>query len=178
MNSINENQAEQNHRDLIGKEAIKKIKALGEKAKLCFFCSKINKAESFSVRPMTLQKVDEDGNLWFLSASDSNLNKEINDDTHVQLLFQGSDYSDFLNIYGKASIKVDKEIIKELWKPLFKNWFTEGEDDPRITVLTINPEEGYYWDSKNGEMISFIKIIGGAIMGKTYDDSMEGKISL
>jgi general stress protein 26 len=178
MNSINKEQLEENHQNLLGAEAIRKIKQLGEKAKICFFCTKINTSQSFSIRPMTLQEVDHEGNLWFLSASDSKLNREINADNHAQLLFQGSDFSDFLDIYGTVTITTDKEIIKKLWKPLFKDWFTEGENDPRITVLKIKPEDGYYWDTKNGEMVSFIKTIAGAIMGKTLDDSIEGTITL
>jgi general stress protein 26 len=74
---------------------------------------------------------------------------------NVQLLFQGSDYSDFLNVYGAAEISTDKEKITELWEPVIKTWFTEGENDPRITVIKVTPEEGYYWDTKHGAMIAF-----------------------
>lgn len=28
----------------------------------------------------------------------------------------------------------DKALIKELWEPILKTWFTEGQDNPRITV--------------------------------------------
>ncbi|MGC4100767.1 pyridoxamine 5'-phosphate oxidase family protein [Ferruginibacter sp.] len=178
MNSINQQQAEDNHEDLIGKEAIKKIKELTDKAGTCFFCTKIKTHESFSARPMTLQKVDERGNLLFLSAIDSSHNQEILEDPFVQLLFQGSSYADFLNLYGTASISQDKTLIKELWSPLFKTWFTGGEDDPRISVITINPWEGYYWDTKHNMAIGIIKRLVGAAMGKTIDDSVEGHIKV
>ena len=49
---------------------------------------------------MSVQKVDEAGNFWFLSANDSHKNADIQTDNKVQLLFQGSDYSDFLSVYG------------------------------------------------------------------------------
>jgi general stress protein 26 len=178
MNSINKNQPEENHEDLIGEAAVEKIKALTEKASVCFFCTKIETGESFSSRPMTVQKVDEQGNIFFLSASDSSHNGEITEDPYVQLLSQGSDYSDFLNIYGIATVSTDKAVIKELWKPMFKTWFTEGEDDPRITVIKIKPLEGYYWDTKHGVAVSFVKRLIGAAVGKTMDDSIEGKINV
>lgn len=177
MDSINKNQSEENHKDLVGKESTEKIKQLIDKAPVCFFCTKINTDESFSTRPMSIQKVDDEGNLWFLSASDSKKNKEINDgSSRVQLLFKGSDYSDFLNIYGDAIITEDKAVIKELWQPILKTWFTEGENDPRITAIKITPEQGYYWDTKHSMMVGFVKRITGAIMGKTLDDSIEGKL--
>jgi general stress protein 26 len=96
----------------------------------------------------------------------------------VHLLFQGSAHSDFLNIYGIATVNDDKEKIKELWEPILKVWFTEGEGDPRISVIKVEPTEGYYWDNKHGNAIAFAKQLVGAAMGKTLDDSIEGKLSV
>lgn len=178
MDSINQNQSEDNYEDLSGKDGIKKIKELVEKASTCFFCTSITTNKSFSTRPMSVQKIDDEGNLWFLSASDCKKNMEIDEDPAVQLLFQGSDYSDFLNIYGIATISHDKEKIHELWQPILKTWFTEGESDPRITVLKVVPSEAYYWDTKHVQVVGLIKRVIGAAIGKTMDDSIEGEIKL
>lgn len=176
MDSINQNQPEDNFKNLIGKEAIDKIKALAEKASSCFFCTDIKTGKPFDTRPMAPEKIDDDGNFWFLSSSDSHKNEELERDSSVQLLFQGSSYSDYLSIYGKAVISKDKAKIKELWDPMMKTWFTEGEDDPRITVIQVIPSEGYYWDTKHGMAVATVKRIFGAIKGETYDDSIEGNI--
>ena len=176
MDSINKNQEEENHKDLQGNEAAEKIKELANK-NTCFFCTGIETGKEVTVRPMAVQKVDGEGNLWFLSAKDSHKNQDISRDPKVQLLFQGSSHSDFLTIYGKATISTDKAIIKELWEPLAKAWFTEGVDDPRITVIKVSADSGYYWDNKHGNAISLIKIAAGAIMGKTMDDSIEGNLN-
>lgn len=178
MDSINKNQPEENEKNLMGQEAIEKIKILIDKANSCFFCTKIKSNQSFSTRPMSVQEVDDEGNLWFLSAEDSHKNDELSEDPYVQLLFQGSQYSDFLSVYGKASVITDKAKIKALWKPVLKTWFTEGENDPRITVIKVKPDEGYYWDTKHGIMIAMVKRLAGAIVGKTLDDSIEGTIKL
>ena len=176
MDSINKNQPEENHKDLNGTAAAEKIKELAEK-KTCFFGTGITTGKQVTVRPMAVQKVDEQGNLWFLSASDSHKNQDISRDPKVQLLFQGSSYSDFLSVYGNATISTDKKLIKELWTPIAKAWFTEGVDDPRITVIKVSADDGYYWDNKHGNAIALLKIAAGAIMGKTYDDSIEGSVN-
>ena len=178
MDSINKQQPEENHKDLSSAEAAQKIKELGEKAKSCFFCTKITTGSSVKVRPMAVQKIDDQGVCWFLSASDSHKNAELMEDPHMQLLFQGSSHSDFLSLYGKGEISRDKAKIKGLWEPIVKNWFTGGEDDPRITVIKFTPTEGYYWDTKHGNLVSFLKIAVGAVIGKTLDDSIEGKIKV
>lgn len=177
MDSINQQQPEENYKTLQGKEAIEKIKELAGKAS-CFFCTNINNGMPFPTRPMAVQKIDDDGTLWFLSANDSHKNREIEADPYVQLLFQGSSYSDFLNLYGRATINEDKEKIKELWEPILKTWFTEGVDDPRISIIRIEPQEGYYWDTKHNMAIGLLKRVTGAILGKTLDDSIEGDLKV
>ncbi|QNF35852.1 pyridoxamine 5'-phosphate oxidase family protein [Adhaeribacter swui] len=178
MDSINQQQPEKNHQNLHGSQAGLKIKELAEKADTCFFCTKITTDQPLKVRPMSVRKVDEDGTLYFLSASDSHKNADIQADPNVHLLFQGSEHSDFLSVFGTATIGRDPEQIKELWNPIAKTWFTEGVDDPRITVLRITPTEGYYWDNKHGNTVAFAKILVGSIIGQTLDDSIEGKLSV
>lgn len=177
MDSINQQQPEKNHEDLSGEKAISKLKELVDKASTCFFCTHLNE-NGFETRPMSVQKTDDEGNLWFLSSTDSHKNREIENDHQVRLLFQGDPHSDFLSIAGKAYISTEKKMIEELWNPLLKTWFTEGVDDPRISVIKVEVQEGYYWDTKHAMPVAFLKRIVGAVMGKTLDDSIEGNIQL
>jgi len=176
MDSINRNQPEKNREDLAGAEAGKRIKSIVEKAKNCFFNTRLSESGAATTRPMAVQEVEDDGTCWFLSASDSHKNAEIAADPRVQLLFQGATHSDFLTIEGTATVSRDKAKIKDLWSPVLKVWFTEGEDDPRITVIRVQPTSGYYWDTKHGETIAFAKQLIGAAIGKTLDDSIEGTL--
>ena len=178
MDSINKNQKEDNFENLMGAEAIEKVQELIEKADTCFFCTAIDKNKSFETRPMVAQKVDDNGTVWFLSAKDSHKNLELEENPKAQLLFQGSSFNNYLSLYGRVIISQDKAKIKELWKPTLKTWFTEGEDDPRISVLEFIPTEGYYWDTKNGIAVATVKRLFGAIVGETYDDSIEGNIKV
>ncbi len=69
-------------------------------------------------------------------------------------------------------------MIKELWEPILKTWFTEGIDDPRITVIKVETQQGYYWDNKHGDAIAFTKMAIGAALGKTLDESIEGQLKV
>ena len=178
MDSINRNQPEDNYEDLQGLAAREKLRELAEKASSCFFCTTLGNDHPFATRPMAVQKVDDEGTLWFLSSNDSHKNRQIAENPTVQLLFQGASYSDFLHITGMATITEDKQKIKELWNPFLKVWFTEGEDDPRISVIKVDPVEGYYWDTKHNKIVVMAKRLVGAITGKTLDDSIEGTLSV
>jgi general stress protein 26 len=177
MDSINKNQPEKNHEDLSSSEAISKIKELVEKANSCFFCT-TPASTGIGTRPMSVQKVDERGMLWFLSPNDSHKNADIAANPEVKLYFRGSAHSDFLYLEGTATITEDKAILKALWEPLLKTWFTEGEEDPRISAIKVAPTNGYYWDTKHGNAVAFLKTIAGAVTGQTLDDSIEGNIRL
>lgn len=178
MNSIDEQQIENNKKDLSGAEAVEKIRSLVDKAGSCFFVTHANFNASHKSRPMAVQKTDEAGNIWFLSAKDSVKNMELSQDRNVTLFFQGSSYADFLELSGQAIVTDDRAKIEELWDPTVKAWFTEGIDDPRISVIQFIPQTGYYWDNKHGNAIAGIKVLISAVSGKTMDDSIEGNLTL
>ena len=177
MDSINQNQPEKNHQDLQSRAAVEKIRDIVKEAETCFFCTLATSTHGSTTRPMSVQQVDDAGNLWFLSADDSHKNLELATDPTVKLYFQGSPHSGFLQLDGRASVSRDKAKIKELWKPILKTWFTEGEDDPRITVIKVAPVDGYYWDNKHGNTVAGVKMMIGAALGKTLDDSIEGRVT-
>jgi general stress protein 26 len=176
MDSINKNQPEKNREDLSGGKAIQRIKDVVDKAKTCFFRTGASSGESEGVRPMNVREVDDAGRFWFLMAADSHTVQELKRQSNVDLFFQGSAHSDFLHLVGTASVSRDPARIKQLWEPIFKTWFTEGENDPRITVVQVTPTRGYYWDNKHGNMVAGVKMVIGAATGQTLDDSIEGKI--
>jgi general stress protein 26 len=178
MDSINQNQPEENHRDLVGPDAVKQIKDTVASSDTCFFVTTTYSGGSSGARPMNIRQVDDQGSLWFLSSVDSHKNAEIAADPAVKLFLQGSTHSEFLHLSGQATITTDKAKIKELWTPILKTWFTEGEDDARITVIKIVPTDAYYWDNKHGKAVAGIKMLIGAAIGKTLDDSIEGKLNV
>jgi len=177
MDSINRNQPEENRRDLAGVDAIERIKDMIGDAGSCFFCTGDGQGPSRGVRPMSVRETDDAGAIWFLSSIDSHKNQELQANPSVKLFFQSGKHSGFLELDGHAEISQDKARIKQLWNSMLKAWFTEGEDDPRITVIKITPKSGYYWDNKHGDAVAGVKVAVGAVIGKTLDDSIEGTLS-
>jgi len=41
----------------------------------------------------------------------------------------------------------------------------------------VTPTEGYYWDNKHGSAVAGVKMLIGAAIGKTLDDSIEGQVT-
>ena len=164
-------------KNLTHQEAIKKFKEIVGHESVCLFTTQLTNVP-LTTRPMSVKKVCDQGNFWFLSPSDSDKNREISSDPRVQLFISNTSNYEFLSVYGKATISRDKDKIDELWSDIAKAWFPEGKDDPRVTVIKVSPEEGFYWDTKDGKLVSMFKILASAVTGKTLQEGVEGTISV
>ncbi|ASW73642.1 general stress protein [Chryseobacterium piperi] len=155
-------------------EAIKKIQELSTNAKICMFCTDLETLPVTS-RPMALQETDDSGNLWFISSETSNKNFEIKEDRRVQLFFMNNGDSQYLSVYGTASVYKDKATIEEKWSAMAKAWF-DGKDDPNVSIIRVEPKETYYWDTKAGKLVSLLSFVASAVTGiKTNNaDGVEG----
>jgi len=162
---------------LVNQDAVAKLKELAKEIDICMFCTNLTVAP-FSTRPMSVREVDAEGNIWFISSAASNKNMAIKEDEHVQLLFAQPSSAHFLDVYGRASVYTDKATIEDKWQPMAKAWFSEGKDDPDVTIIKVAPSEAYYWDTKNGKMISLLKIAAAAVTGKQMDGGIEGRLNL
>ncbi|MEO5891548.1 MAG: pyridoxamine 5'-phosphate oxidase family protein [Ferruginibacter sp.] len=165
------------YKNLANQEGIDKIKELVTSADICMFASHYTN-ESLSARPMGTQEVDEEGAIWFFSKSSSNLNTEIEADNRVQLFYANKAKSEYLSISGTATVIKDEEKAKELWTRWVKTWFTEGPEDPELTIIKVEPQDAYYWDTVHNKMVNMVKMMAGAIVGKTMYDGVEGHIEI
>lgn len=163
--------------NLANHDAVKKLQEMTKEVRVCMFCT-YDANNRLQTAPMSANKVDNDGNFWFISDKNSKRNEDLAKNTTTDLLFSDPSRENYISVHGSSEIIFDKEIIKELWNPLIKTWFQGGTDDPNISVIKVTPDEAYYWDTKHGKMVSFLKIIAGAVTGKTMDDGIEGKLTV
>ena len=163
--------------NLHGTEAIKKLKALVATESICMFTTNLSQ-RPLSTRPMATQEVDDDGNFWFFSAKSSDKNLDIANDAAIQLFYSHTTSSEYLSVYGKASVVIDKGKAKQLWTSWAKAWFKEGVDDPELTLIKVEPTHSYFWDTKNNKMVSMLKILASVVTGQSADDSLQGSLKV
>jgi general stress protein 26 len=163
-------------KDLVGRDAIDKIKhiAEGEIAMLCTF----TKDRVIESRPMGTQGIGDDATFWFFSRKDSAENLQMMAEPAVHLIYAVPSKYAYLSLDGTASISRDAAKIAELWNGWAKTWFTEGKDDPNLTLVTVTVHGGRYWDTRHGKMISLAKIAIGAVTGKTMDGGVKGTLAV
>lgn len=163
-------------KNLSNEKAVEKIKELAE-GKMCLLSTRVN--DDIVARPMSTAQVDENGDIWFFSPKDSNKNKEVQVDNKVYLMYMEAGKQHYLALTATAEIVFDRQKVDELWNKWLNAWFTEGKDDPSISLLKITPRNGHYWDEKDGRLVSWVKTSIAALTGtKGLDGSLEGDIQI
>ncbi|WP_026752804.1 pyridoxamine 5'-phosphate oxidase family protein [Sediminibacter sp. Hel_I_10] len=160
--------------NLYNKEAKAKIKELAESIDFAMLATTINHMP-FHVIPMSTKKVDDEGNVWFLSGKDSDHNKNIIADPKVQLMYSKPGDMTFMVVSGEATITTDPQILKELYGKTDDNWF-DGLDDPNLTAIQIKPHSAHYWEPKHNKLVTLFKMGVGAISGENPDIAEQGNL--
>ena len=157
-------------------EALKKMRELVDDIDFCMMLTDLN-TKPISAIPMSTKKVDEAGNIWFLSGKKSEHNSNISKDSKTQLLYSNNSDMEFISIYGSASIHKDKDTIHELYSKSDDAWF-EDKNDPNITAIKFSPSEAYYWDTKQNKYIALFKKGLATVTGDKVDVGEKGKLNL
>lgn len=162
------------HTNLIGKQAIDKIRELVEHARTAIMLTALDE-RPIAARPMAIQKIDDQGQLYFFSHRDSEKNIQIEIDHEMQIIVNNESKSEYLSLHGYAEVFRDQAIIDELYSIFANTWF-EGKDDPNLTIIRFRPENGFYWDTRHGAIVQLAGIFIGAITGRQTDDGISGKL--
>jgi len=161
--------------DLHGMPAAQKVKAIAEGAGVAMLITEPSRFPC-DARPMALQTVTDDGCCWFLSSTQSDKNRDIASDPRVCLIFSDTSTYSYLHVSGQATIHTDRESVSAHWSALANAWF-DGKDDPRVSVIRVQPEQGRYWETKSGKVVAGIKMALSALGADVDDGGVEGKLT-
>lgn len=163
--------------NLYNKEAIEKLKDLVNKIDVGMVCSYPAPGDYVHAVPMSRQEVDEEGNIWYLFSSESEMYKNLQGNNKVSILFSHiADYN-FLSINGLAEISTDKARIDKYWNKFVEVWFEKGKEDPRIRIMKVSVQDAHYWDNKTSKLVTFFKLAASAITGQSLDIGREGELN-
>ena len=130
-------------------------------------------------RPMSLNsEVDQEGNLWFFTSSESHKVSELTRTPKCNVSFSDPDNSRFVSITGKAELVQERGKIEELWKPELKAWFPEGTDQPDLALLRIGIEKAEYWDSPSSKVAQVVSFVSALVKGESAGWGENKKLDL
>lgn len=155
-----------------------KLKAMIKDIDFCML-STIDENGSVHSRPMSLNsEVDEEGQLWFFTSSNSLKAHEIERSPQVNASFCNPDESQYVSLSGTAELVTDRAKIKDLWKPILKAWFPDGPEQADIALLKVRVEKGEYWDSPSSTVAQVFSFVSAIVTGKQVEIGENKKIDM
>lgn len=130
-------------------------------------------------RPMGIQDVEFDGDLWFFAYADSDLVAQIAANPQVNVAFNDEKHNSWASVSGTAEQRTDRAKAEELWNPLLKAWFPEGLDTPNLTLVKVHAETAEYWAAAHSStVVTLLGYAKAAVTGKTPDAGENETVTL
>lgn len=156
------------------------IQLLGEKIK-GIKIAMMTTAESNGAlrsRPMATQDTAFDGELWFFTETNTPKVDEVERNQQVNLSYANPDKECYVSISGSTELVRDQQKIEQLWKPLYKAWFTQGLDDPNLALLKVTVESAEYWDAPSSKMVQLASFAKAMVTGQSAQLGENQKLNM
>ncbi|MEV5967119.1 pyridoxamine 5'-phosphate oxidase family protein [Kribbella sp. NPDC051952] len=146
------------------REAVQHVAELVERAKISMLTTMTSTGKHVS-RPMAVQDVEFDGDLWFFAYEDSDKATQLRANPQVNVSFSNDKSSEWTSVSGTAEIVHDQAKAEELWSAPLKTWFPEGLDTPGLTLIKVHADSAEYWESSSSKVVQLIGAARAAISG-------------
>jgi general stress protein 26 len=144
-----------------------KVTELIRDGRICMFTTMTPDGRHVS-RPMGLQEVEFDGDLWFFSYDDSPKVAEIRANPQVNVAFATKSNA-WVSVSGRAEVVHDRAKAAQLWSAPLKVWFPDGLDTPGLSLIKVHADSAEYWDSPHGRVVTLIQYAASAALHRTPD---------
>jgi general stress protein 26 len=127
-------------------------------------------------RPMTLQEVEFDGDLWFFAERDSNPVRHVA--TSPQVNVGVGSGGTWVSLTGRAVVVTDRAKKQELWNSAVEAWFPQGPDDDSVVLLKVEGDSAEYWDSPGGRLATVFSFAKAKVTGERIEGGENEKVDL
>lgn len=166
--------SDEKQHNLSPSEAADRIWELAKKIDICMFTTWDGKQQRS--RPMSARVRREEHAIYFLTDLEGHKLTEIEKYPHVSLAWADNGGHKYAVIAGEAEVLNDRAKIAELWESFDKAWW-DDENDPRIRLLKVTPDDGEVWDSPN-MIVTTAKMLVAAATGAKPDVGDNAKVNL
>ena len=130
------------------------------------FLTTIAPGGKLTSRPMTLQEVEFDGDLWFFAERSSHPVAHIAAQPQVNVGVGSG--GTWVSLTGAARVVRDAGKKRELWSSVVEAWFPDGPDADHVVLLRVEGRSAEYWDTPGGRVASLISFVKAKATGQPY----------
>lgn len=145
-----------------GKELAAHTDRVWELAKRIGICMFVTwDGERQRARPLVATVEKQNHAIWFLTDVEGHKDEQVEKFPTVTLAFADNGGNKYVSITGKAEILNDRALIKTLWSPYAKAWWS-GPEDPAIRIIKVTPQDAELWDTPGG-LFSKVAMLAAAV---------------
>lgn len=148
------------------RSGIEKIADIIKDIKTCMLTTATDDGRLVS-RPMAVQQVRFDGDLWFAADDDSDKVAQIRHGAAVNAAF--ADRDAWVSLAGVAQVVHDPDKAEELWNPALGAWFPDGPRTPGLALIKVQAQSAEYWDTPGSKVTTLIALATSKVKGQRPD---------
>jgi len=127
-------------------------------------------------RPMALQEVEFDGDLWFFAERGSRKMRHI--DAHPQVNVTVGSGSTWVSLPGAATLVDDEAKKNDLWNAGVAAWFPDGPDASEVVLIKVDATSAEYWDTPGGRIATVLSFAKAKLSGQRYDGGENATVEM
>ena len=127
-------------------------------------------------RPMALQEVEFDGDLWFFAEHDAPWLAHVTASPQVNVGVGSG--GTWVSLTGDAVVVEDIAKKRELWNAAVGAWFPQGPDDDSVVLIKVQADSAEYWDAPGGRLATAFSFVKAKATGEQPDTGDHKKVDL
>lgn len=157
-------------------DEVRKVAGLLKDEKIAMLTSRAPDG-TLTSRPMAMQEVEFDGDLWFLTERSGPLTSHIALDPQVNVAVAGS--TSWVSLTGTATLVEDTARKKDLWNAVVDGWFEQGPESPEIVLLRVDATSAEYWTTgPGGRVATMAQFVKSKVTGERFEGGESATVEM
>lgn len=126
---------------------------------------------TLSSRPLTVQRVADNGDLYFIIDREAEWVGAASEPANVALVDADTTW---VSVAGRLILVDDRALLDELWDPMTDAFFPDGKENGPV-VMVVQSDRWEYWTAPN-KLSQMVEIARARLTGGTTDLGESGSI--
>ena len=156
-------------------QSISKVTEIINDAKIGMVTT-INEEGALVSRPLAVQEVMDDGDMWFFTGLGTSQVAHVRADPRVNVAFGKN--PEWVSFAGNAEVVTDRAKIHEMWNQVVEAWFPDGPDTPEVCLLRVESDSAEYWTSPGGTAATVLQWVKSKVTNSRMSVGESGTVEL
>ena len=136
----------------------------------------INEEGALVSRPLAVQDVKDDGDMWFFTSANTSQVAHIRANPAVNVSF--GKRTEWVSVAGTAEVVTDRQLIHDMWNQVVEAWFPDGPDTPEVVLLHVDSDSAEYWTSPGGTAATVLQWVKSKVTNSRMSVGESGTVEL